>query len=118
MEETNELIQERIKKLNKLKDSGVDPYGEAFDAKHKAADIAGQFGRRRSIARQDNTIKGNRGGAQIRADFQHRARDIVGSRLNEHRRGQFHEHLGTGGSGRRPDVPLRGVNNQLVGAPG
>jgi len=44
MEETNELIQERIKKLNKLKDSGIDPYGASFDAKDKAADIAGQFG--------------------------------------------------------------------------
>jgi len=44
MDETNELMQERIKKLNRLKDSGVDPYGAAFDAGSKAADITERFG--------------------------------------------------------------------------
>lgn len=44
MEETNELIQERIKKLERLKESGVDPYGSAFDAEDRAAEIIGRFG--------------------------------------------------------------------------
>ncbi len=43
MEETNELIQERLKKLGRLRDSGINPYGEAFDATDKAADIARNF---------------------------------------------------------------------------
>ncbi|MBI4686178.1 MAG: lysine--tRNA ligase [Nitrospirae bacterium] len=44
MEETNELIQERIKKLQRLKDSGVDPYGVSFDAKDKAREIIDKYG--------------------------------------------------------------------------
>ncbi|MEW6715284.1 MAG: lysine--tRNA ligase, partial [Nitrospirota bacterium] len=44
MEEINELIQERIKKLKNLQDAGIDPYGGSFDVKHKAADITKNFG--------------------------------------------------------------------------
>lgn len=44
MEEINELIQERIKKLRNLQDAGIDPYGGAFDVKDKAADIFRDFG--------------------------------------------------------------------------
>lgn len=44
MEEINELIQERIKKLKNLQDAGIDPYGGSFDVKHKAADIIRNFG--------------------------------------------------------------------------
>jgi len=44
MEETNELIQERIKKLNKLKDAGIEPYGMSFAVKDKAEDIAQKYG--------------------------------------------------------------------------
>ncbi|MBI4699065.1 MAG: lysine--tRNA ligase [Nitrospirae bacterium] len=43
MDETNELMQERIKKLNKLKDAGIDPYGGPFDVKDKVAEIAGKY---------------------------------------------------------------------------
>ncbi|MBI4826202.1 MAG: lysine--tRNA ligase [Nitrospirae bacterium] len=39
MEEHNVLIQERLRKLQKLKDSGIDPYGGPFAVKDKAADI-------------------------------------------------------------------------------
>jgi lysyl-tRNA synthetase class 2 len=39
LEELNELIQERIKKLKKLKDAGLDPYGGPFDVKDRVADI-------------------------------------------------------------------------------
>ncbi len=44
MEDSNELVQERIKKLNRLKDSGIEPYGGAFDVKDSAAEIIDQFG--------------------------------------------------------------------------
>ena len=44
MEDTNELIQERIKKLNKLKDAGIEPYGIPFAVKDKARDITEKFG--------------------------------------------------------------------------
>ncbi len=39
MEDQNELIQERMKKLNRLKDAGIDPYGGAFEVKDRIADI-------------------------------------------------------------------------------
>ncbi len=44
MEETNELMQERIKKRDRIKELGVDPYGAAFDVQNKAADITNQYG--------------------------------------------------------------------------
>jgi lysyl-tRNA synthetase class 2 len=43
MEESNELIQERMKKLGRLRESGVDPYGAAFDTGNKTADIIDRF---------------------------------------------------------------------------
>ncbi len=45
MEEINELIQERIKKLNKLRAEGIDPYGMPFAVKNRAADIFDEYGR-------------------------------------------------------------------------
>lgn len=44
MEETNELIQERIKKLGRLKESGVDPYGASFGVKDRAAELIERHG--------------------------------------------------------------------------
>ncbi|HDH53811.1 MAG TPA: lysine--tRNA ligase, partial [Nitrospirae bacterium] len=44
MEDTNELIQERIKKLNRLRDAGIEPYGAPFDVKDRASDIIDRFG--------------------------------------------------------------------------
>ncbi|MBI4683054.1 MAG: lysine--tRNA ligase [Nitrospirae bacterium] len=44
MDDTNELIQERIKKLNRLRDSGVEPYGAPFAVKDRASDIIARFG--------------------------------------------------------------------------
>ncbi|RJQ48588.1 MAG: lysine--tRNA ligase [Nitrospiraceae bacterium] len=44
MEETNELIQERIKKLNRLRESGIEPYGIPFTVSDNAADLAAKFG--------------------------------------------------------------------------
>jgi len=43
MEEINELIQERIKKLNRLIDSGIDPYGGPFDINDKVASIISKY---------------------------------------------------------------------------
>lgn len=44
MEETNELFQERLNKLNKLRELGIEPYGTSFSVKDMAADIIGRFG--------------------------------------------------------------------------
>lgn len=44
MEETNELILERLKKLDRLRETGVEPYGGAYTVRDKAADILGEFG--------------------------------------------------------------------------
>ena len=57
MEETNELIQERIKKLNKLKEAGIEPYGVPFAVKDKAQDITDKFG---GLSKEDIELKGER----------------------------------------------------------
>ncbi len=44
MKEDNELIQERIKKLDRLLDAGIDPYGGPFDVKNRVADIFKKYG--------------------------------------------------------------------------
>jgi lysyl-tRNA synthetase class 2 len=44
MEESNELMQERLKKLERLKGSGVEPYGGLFEVRDNAADIIDNFG--------------------------------------------------------------------------
>ncbi len=44
MEEVNELIKERIKKLKRLQDSGIEPYGGPFAVKDRAADIHKSYG--------------------------------------------------------------------------
>ena len=45
MEEINELVQERIKKLERLRASGIEPYGDSFAAGDRAADIHEKFGK-------------------------------------------------------------------------
>ena len=44
MEETNDLIQERIKKLNRLREAGIEPYGAPFAAKNRTSEIIERFG--------------------------------------------------------------------------
>jgi len=44
MEEVSELIQERIKKLKKLRDAGIDPYGGPFTVKDRVTDIFNRYG--------------------------------------------------------------------------
>lgn len=39
MEEINELIEQRIKKLQELRNIGIEPYGKTFDARDKASEI-------------------------------------------------------------------------------
>lgn len=45
MDEINVLIQERIKKLKKLRDAGIDPYGGPFAVEDRADDIIERFGK-------------------------------------------------------------------------
>ncbi len=46
MKETNELMQERIKKLKRLRDAGIDPYGGPFEVKDRIADILKRYGKK------------------------------------------------------------------------
>ncbi|HLA49873.1 MAG TPA: lysine--tRNA ligase [Thermodesulfovibrionia bacterium] len=43
MEEINELMQERIKKLKQLRDMGIDPYGGVFEVKDRVSDILEKY---------------------------------------------------------------------------
>lgn len=43
MEEINEQVQERIKKLERLREENIEPYGGAFTVTRKAADIIKEF---------------------------------------------------------------------------
>ncbi len=44
MKEINDLIRERLKKLEDLKTSGIEPYGGPFDVKDRAKDIVERYG--------------------------------------------------------------------------
>jgi lysyl-tRNA synthetase class 2 len=44
LEEVNELIQERLKKLKRFRDAGIDPYGGPFPVKDRAADLHSRYG--------------------------------------------------------------------------
>ncbi|HEB75935.1 MAG TPA: lysine--tRNA ligase [Nitrospirae bacterium] len=44
MEETNELIEQRIKKLGELKEMGIDPYGQPYEVTHHATELHGLYG--------------------------------------------------------------------------
>lgn len=50
MEEINELIQERIKKLRKLISAGIDPYGGPFNVKNRVNEILEEYG---NMGRED-----------------------------------------------------------------
>jgi lysyl-tRNA synthetase class 2 len=43
MEETNELIKQRIKKIDELKEMGIKPYGEPFHAADHASELLGRY---------------------------------------------------------------------------
>ncbi|MDZ4383283.1 MAG: lysine--tRNA ligase, partial [Thermodesulfovibrionia bacterium] len=43
MEEINELMQERIKKLKQLRELGIDPYGGVFEVKDRVSDILEKY---------------------------------------------------------------------------
>ncbi len=50
MDEINELIQQRIKKLDKLRKEGVNPFSNDFKATHTSLDLRNRFG---SLSDQD-----------------------------------------------------------------
>ncbi|MEW6410163.1 MAG: lysine--tRNA ligase, partial [Nitrospirota bacterium] len=43
LEEINELIEQRLKKLKALKDAGIDPYGSRFEVKHSSKGLLNQY---------------------------------------------------------------------------
>lgn len=44
MEETNDLIEQRLKKLEELKALGIEPFGKSFDVKNYASELAEKHG--------------------------------------------------------------------------
>ncbi|HHN63765.1 MAG TPA: lysine--tRNA ligase, partial [Nitrospirae bacterium] len=44
MEEINELIRQRLKKLQELKEIGIDPYGHPYETTHKAGELHETYG--------------------------------------------------------------------------
>ena len=44
MEDLNELIEERRRKLEEIRGAGIDPYGHRFEAKDLAADLLSRYG--------------------------------------------------------------------------
>src|SRR5438094_1518664 len=44
MDELNDQIEQRIKKLDRLRSLGIDPFGRKFEVRDKAADILARYG--------------------------------------------------------------------------
>jgi lysyl-tRNA synthetase class 2 len=44
LEETNELIQQRLRKLEELKEMGIDPYGRPYEQTHHAGELLETYG--------------------------------------------------------------------------
>ncbi len=58
MEETNDLIQERQKKLNRLRELGLEPYGMSFAERDKAEDLKNRFN---GLSKEELESKGEQG---------------------------------------------------------
>ncbi|HCC68921.1 MAG TPA: lysine--tRNA ligase [Nitrospiraceae bacterium] len=46
MEEINELMQQRLRKLQELKASGIEPYGGPFDVKDRVEEVVNKYGQK------------------------------------------------------------------------
>jgi lysyl-tRNA synthetase class 2 len=55
--EKNELILERLKKLERLREAGIDPYGKAFETEDRAADIIRDHGDKDGEQLQNNPVE-------------------------------------------------------------
>jgi lysyl-tRNA synthetase class 2 len=56
MEEINELIEQRIKKLAELRQSGIEPFGSSFYAEDHAAELLNKFGSVEKEALEANPV--------------------------------------------------------------
>lgn len=54
IEDINELIEQRIKKLNELKALGIDPYGSPYDITHLASEVHRLYGDKDKDFLEDN----------------------------------------------------------------
>lgn len=57
VEDTNELVKQRIKKVDELREMGVKPYGDPFTAADHAADLFGKYGATSKGALEDDDIR-------------------------------------------------------------
>jgi len=44
VDDTNELIEQRIKKVEELRQLGIKPYGDPYEAEHHTADLRITYG--------------------------------------------------------------------------
>ncbi len=62
-EETHELVRLRARKLDRLRDAGIDPFGQKFPRTHRAEEIKGDFaaleGREVSLAGRLMAVRGH-----------------------------------------------------------
>ena len=56
MEEINELIEQRIKKLTELRQSGIEPFGSSFYAEDHASELLNKFGSVEKEALEANPV--------------------------------------------------------------
>lgn len=56
MEEINELIQERIKKLERLREAGIEPYGFPFDVKDRASEVFKKYSEKSKEVLDENRL--------------------------------------------------------------
>ncbi|MBI5026631.1 MAG: lysine--tRNA ligase [Nitrospirae bacterium] len=59
MEEINELIQQRLRKLQELKASGIEPYGGPFDVKDRVEEVVNKYGQKSKEALETNHAHDN-----------------------------------------------------------
>lgn len=56
MEEINELIEQRLKKLYELRSNGIEPYARSYDANDKTSDIHNNYGNLSKEELESNNI--------------------------------------------------------------
>ncbi len=56
MEEINELIEQRIKKLEELRRAGIEPFGGAFYAENHANDLHNEYSSMSKESLEENTV--------------------------------------------------------------
>ncbi len=65
MEDINELIEQRIRKLGELREMGINPYGEPYDITHHASEIHSLFGEKDAESLEKDPVEVSVAGRMI-----------------------------------------------------